>query len=87
LGSVATSELLQAVLLKRLGVFPSRFLLRFQWQKKTAASMEGSPYAQTPASSWCAAKSYVREAGKPMKAVELAVSRKGCLLKNPGYTQ
>jgi len=28
--------------------------------------------------SWCAAESYVHEAGKPMKAVELAVSRKGC---------
>jgi hypothetical protein len=26
---------LQHVFLKRLGIFPGRFLLRFQWQKKS----------------------------------------------------
>ena len=49
-------------------------------KRKAVASMEGSPDAQrlTAILSWCAAESYVREAGKPTKAVELALLQEGC---------
>jgi hypothetical protein len=80
---------LQHVLLRRLGVFSSRFLFRFQWQKKNRSKRKkGYPTRKRlPAIlSLCAAESYVREAGKPMKAVELALLSTDCCRKIASLT-
>ena len=65
----------RSLLLKRLGVFPGRFLFTSKGKSKTGASMEGSPDAQTLASGRPALKS-----GPPAEHEDRLVEAAGVVL-------